>query len=110
MKMNLNVCKNCSQGEMRIIMDKNNHPKTLACTPYLVFGNAFLCDLTKDLYDYVLENTSVNSTRQTPFICIKFLKFDKEIKKSHPKLAKIHVNSQCCPYYLEHQINDWNDK
>lgn len=105
--MNIEICKKCQQGEFRIIMNDDNNPKLIACTPYNKFRNVFMCDLTRDVYNYVLNNTSIKKTHITPHLIIKFLKFDKKIKKHHPILINKDVE-MTCPYYMEHQMSSWN--
>jgi len=103
--MNLNICKECSYGCLKVTV-LNNVPQTLTCSRRDVFHYIFVKSLSRELYNHILKNSKVFIKHEYGNTVDKFLEFNKKIKKIHPELMNIEFYD--CPYEMEHLISDWN--
>jgi len=78
--MNINICKNCNSGELRIVYGNKKNPShiTCRCLNHKNFLSSFHVKLNSKLYDYFMKNAKID-VFENDYLKINTLIFNKKI-------------------------------
>ena len=115
--MNIEICKKCKLKpylwfrENYVQIDR----KYISCSEIANMSQlTIISSLNDDVFDKMISDLTMNGydhygyvTMQERYTLISLI--DNYFSNKNKILSKVEINEKC-PYQLEHQMNDWNEK